>query len=75
LWNANGLTKHVEELKTFVIQHNIVIMLISEMHFTDESYLKLHKYTVHHTNRPAGTAHGGTAIIKTTIKQPHAKQL
>jgi hypothetical protein len=44
-------------------------MLISEMHFTERSYLNLPKYTVCHTNHPAGTAHGGTAIIiKTTIK-------
>jgi hypothetical protein len=34
----------------------------------DKSYLKLPKYTVYHTNHPAGTAHGETVIINTTIK-------
>jgi endonuclease/exonuclease/phosphatase family metal-dependent hydrolase len=44
-------------------------MLISETRFTLESYLRIHKYTIYHTNHSAGTARGGTAIIiKTAIK-------
>jgi hypothetical protein len=57
LWNANGLTQHIE-LKMFISHHNIDVMLISERHFTDKRYLKLPKYTVYHTNHPAGTARG-----------------
>jgi hypothetical protein len=69
LWNASGLTEHTVELKTFISIHNIDVMLISEMHFTEKSYLKLLNYAVYHTNHPAGTARGGTAIIiKNTIK-------
>jgi hypothetical protein len=69
LWNANGLTQYIEELKIFISHHNIDVMLISEMHFTDKSYLKLPKYIVYHANHPAGTAYGRTArIIITTIK-------
>jgi hypothetical protein len=56
LRNANGLMQHTEELKTFISIHNIDIMLISETHFTEKSYLKLPNYTVYHTNHPAGTA-------------------
>jgi hypothetical protein len=57
------------KLKMFISHHNIDVMLISETHFTVKSYLKFPKYTVYHTNHPAGTAHGGTTIIiKTTIK-------
>jgi hypothetical protein len=55
LWNANSLIQHAEELKTFISLHNIEIMLLSETHFTEESYLKLLNYTVYHTNHPAGT--------------------
>jgi hypothetical protein len=66
LWNANGLTQHIEELKMFISHHKIDVMFISETHFTDKSYLKLPIYP---TNHPAGTACGRTAIIiKTTIK-------
>jgi exonuclease III len=69
LWNANGLTQHTEELKTFLSIHNIDVMLIFETHFTNKSYLNLPNYAVYHTNHPAGTARGGTAIIiKNTIK-------
>jgi hypothetical protein len=44
--------------------HNTDVMLISEMHFTEKSYLKRPNYTVYHTNHPAGTA----IIIKNCIK-------
>jgi hypothetical protein len=56
LWNANGLTQHTEELKTFISIHNIHVMIISGTHFTEKSYLKLPNYAVYHMNRPAGTA-------------------
>jgi hypothetical protein len=56
LWNGNGLTQHTEELKTFISIHNIDIMLMSEMHFTEKCYLKVPNYAVYHTNYPAGTA-------------------
>jgi hypothetical protein len=64
LWNANDLTQHTDEPKTFISIHNIHIMLISEMHFTDKSYLKLPNYTVCHTTNPAATA----IIIKNSNK-------
>jgi hypothetical protein len=65
----NSLTQHIEELKTFISIHNIDVKLISETHFTEKNYLKLPNYTVHHTNHPAATAQGGTAIIiKNSIK-------
>jgi hypothetical protein len=63
LWNANGLTQHAEELRTFISYHSIDVMLISETHFTDKNYFKLPFYSVYHTNQPAGTAHDGSAII------------
>jgi hypothetical protein len=69
LWNANRLTQHTEELKTFTSIHDIDVMLISEPNFTEKIYLKLPNYTVYHTNHPAETARGGTAIIiKNSIK-------
>jgi hypothetical protein len=67
LWNANGLTHHADELQTFLAIRNIDIMLISKTHFTHNSYLKIPHYAVYHTNHPALTASGGTAII---IKNP-----
>ena len=69
LWNANGLAQHKFELELFLKQQQIDIMLISETHFTDKNYLKIHGYNFYHTQHPSGKAHGGTGIIiKSSIK-------
>jgi exonuclease III len=58
-----------EELKIFLQDHLIDIMLISETHFTDKSHLQIPGHKVYHTNHPDNTAHAGTAIIiKSTIE-------
>jgi exonuclease III len=62
-WNAKGVTQHTEGLKTFICIHNIDVMLFSETHFTEKSYLKLPNYADYHTNHPAETVRGGAAII------------
>lgn len=68
LWNANGMTQHKNEIIIFLQQNLLDILLISETHFTDKSYLKIPHYNLYHTNHPDNTAHAGTAIlIKTTI--------
>ena len=68
-WNANGLSQHGLEVKTFINQHKIDILLISETHFTIKNYIKINKYTVYDTKHPDGRAHGGSAIIiKSSIK-------
>jgi hypothetical protein len=41
----------------------IAIMLLSETHFTQNSYMRIPNYTLYHTTHPAGTARGGTVII------------
>ena len=69
LWNANGLTQHTEEVKTYIQNQQVYIMLILETHFTTRSYFKIPNYTIYDTQHPDGTAHGGTAIlIKNGIK-------
>ena len=69
LWNANGLAQHKFELELFLTQQQVDVMLISETHFTDKNYLKIHGYNFYHTQHPSGKAHGGTGnIIKSSIK-------
>lgn len=63
LWNANGLAAHHQEVELFLKIHKIDIFLISETHFTERSFFKIHNYNVYHTQHPDGTAHGGTAVI------------
>lgn len=69
LWNANGMSQHQQELKTFITNNNIDIILISETHFTSRNFMKIPRYDIYDTKHPSGRAHGGTAIIiKRTIK-------
>lgn len=69
VWNANGLCQHVHEVRAFLQIHKIDIMLISETHFTEKSYIKIPKYNIYNTNHPDGKAHGGTAlIVKNDVK-------
>lgn len=63
LWNANGLTQHAQELKEFINEKKLDIVLISETHFTNKSFFNIRNYTTYDTRHPDGTAHGGSAII------------
>jgi exonuclease III len=67
-WKANGLQQHKEEVKLFLNQNQIDILLISETHNTTKNHFTISGYDLCYTNHPDGTAHGGTAIIiKNTI--------
>ena len=63
LWNANGLAQHVDEVKNYIQNQKLDIMLISETHFTKQSYFEIPSYTIYDTQHPHGTTRGGTAII------------
>jgi hypothetical protein len=66
---CNGLPNHKEEIKLFLKQNFINILLISETHFTTKNYFSIPRYKLYYTNHPDGTAHGSTAIlIKETIE-------
>jgi len=41
IWNANGLSRHLLELKTFLNEKQIEVMLIYETHSTEKSYIKI----------------------------------
>lgn len=62
-WNANGLLQHQQELQAVLEIENIDICLISETHFTKQSYIKFRGYRVYHTIHPENSAKGGSAII------------
>lgn len=69
VWNANGLVNHGLELKSFIVNQNLDVMLISETHMTNKSFIKVPDFNIYHTQHPNGTARGGTAIIiKKNIK-------
>jgi hypothetical protein len=67
-WNAIGLQKHREEIKLFLSQNWIDIMLMSETHFTSKASFSIPGYSLCHTNHADGKAHGGKVIlIRSTI--------
>ena len=67
-WNANGLLQHQQELQAVLDIDKVDICLISETHFTNQSYINFKKYKVYHTIHPDNTAKGGrTVIIRNNI--------
>lgn len=63
VWNANGLNQHIHEIKAFIAVQNIDIMLVSETHLTNKSYVTLPNFSIYNTNHPANTARGGSAVL------------
>lgn len=74
-WNANGLNGRKLELELVLNFNNIDICLISETHFTKESYLKIAGYKCYHALHPSNKARGGSAVlIRANLKHhEHAK--
>lgn len=69
LWNANGIKNHVPEISLFLSVNKIDVLLVSESHATEQTFIKIPYYTVYFANHPDGTAHAGSAVvIKSTIK-------
>jgi len=61
-WNANGLLQYKENLIVTLVDHKIDLCLISETHFTRESYIKLRRFDVYHTMYPNNCARAGSAV-------------
>jgi hypothetical protein len=58
-----------QEIKTFIFNQNIDILLVSETYFTNKSYYRIPEYILYHTMHPDGKAHEGIAlIIKNSIR-------
>ena len=62
-WISSGLQQRAAENRTSLYNNNIDILLVSNIHFTPKSYIKISYYTIHDTKHPSGKAHGGTAVI------------
>jgi exonuclease III len=62
-WNANGLLQHQHELEIILSTENTDVCLISETHFTKESFIRFKNYITYHTIHVANTARGVRAVI------------
>jgi exonuclease III len=57
-WNANGLLQHQQELQAVLDIQKADVCLVSETHFTKQSYIKFRGYEVYHTIHPENSARG-----------------
>uniref|UniRef100_A0A0A9XM38 RNA-directed DNA polymerase from mobile element jockey n=1 Tax=Lygus hesperus TaxID=30085 RepID=A0A0A9XM38_LYGHE len=62
-WNANGLSQRRNELQVVLDVNKIDVCLISETHFTRESYFKMQGFKCYHTIHPSNQARGGSAVL------------
>lgn len=68
-FNANGLQNHLNELQIIVHSKSIDIAIITETHFTNNSYVYIPGYKLINANHPDNTAHRGVAIfIKSSLE-------
>jgi len=63
LRNANGLKNHRNELLIPLQEKRIDIVLISETHFTNTSYVNFPGYHTYRENHPDNSSHAGAAIF------------
>lgn len=63
LWNSNGLLNHLNEIEIFLNSNNIDILLATETHGTDRTFVKIPGYKYLPANHPSNKAYGGSAII------------
>lgn len=62
-WNANGIINKKDELEVLLNTIKIDVCLISETHFTKQSYFNIRGYKIYHTIHPSNQARGGSAVI------------
>jgi exonuclease III len=68
-WNSNGLKNHIQEVILFITIIKSDILLVSESHATEQTFIKIPHYSIYYANHPDGTADAGSAIIiKSTLK-------
>jgi hypothetical protein len=70
-WNVNGLLQYKESLIVTIFDRKIDGCLISETHFTRESYIVLRGFDLYHTMHPNICARGGSAVIIKNEISPH----
>lgn len=71
-WNCNSLQQKVDELRNFILQHPVDIILLQEVKTLNPKRIKIQNYTLYLTPRnvhgSAADVYGGTAIyVKNNI--------
>jgi hypothetical protein len=53
----------MNEIIMFILNNQVDIILISEIHLIKKHHFKILSYAIYHTTHPDGTVHDGTPII------------
>lgn len=67
-WNANGILGKLSEMRVFLSDYNIDVMLLSETHTKPSQDMKVPGYTTYRTDRLTKPGGGTAVLIKTGIK-------
>jgi exonuclease III len=62
-WNANGLIHHQHELQPILDTKSTDVCLVSETHFTNQSFIRFRGYKLYHSIHPENIAKRGSAVI------------
>jgi hypothetical protein len=73
-WNANGISSHIPELTLYLSHNKIDVLLISETHATDRTFIKIPGYDIYLANHPDNHAHAGAAVIIRSALKHHDLQ-
>lgn len=60
---TSGFYQRSQELRTFLIDKKVDIMLISETYFTERNHIRIPGFTVCDSKRLNGSTHDGTAVL------------
>jgi len=69
--NANGLLQHKINLFVTLVDQKIDVCLITETHFTRESFIILRGFDLYHTMHPNNGARDGSAVVIKKEISPH----
>lgn len=66
-WNANGLLQKGDELKSFILEHNIDVCIITETHTKPGQSFKMANYNIYRCDRIHHRGGGSAILAKRSI--------
>jgi len=62
-WNAAGLLNKLTELESYIHQHDIDVVMVSETHLIHSDSINIQGFHIYPANHPSNNRRGGSAII------------
>lgn len=72
-WNINSPANRYYELETRILLNRLVVILVSDTHFTDRIFFKLHGFSLYTTDPPNHRANkSAITLIKNKLDTSHS---